>query len=219
MNFEFSDELNEVRAQARAVLKQHATGSARRAMESNAGFDAALWAEIGKLGWIGAAIPEEYGGSAVGEEGLCVIAEEIGHSLAATPFASSAYLASQALLKFGSEAQKQKYLPRLADGSMIGCFALAEGTGAPRAESIGMALRDNALHGSKHPVVDGGIAHVAIVAAMNGRDITLAICELGQGNVARERLQTIDPSRDAAENRFPWRAGRNFTRRHRILQR
>ncbi len=202
MNFDFSEALNEIRAQARAFLQQHAAGSARRAMEGGTGFDAALWAEIGKLGWIGAAIPEEYGGSGLGEEGLCVIAEELGHSIAATPFASSAYLAAQALLRFGSEEQKRTYLPGLADGRVIGCFALAEGTGAPRADGIATTLRDHALHGAKHPVVDGGIAHMAIVAARHGAETTLAVCDLTQPGVTRERLETLDPSRDAAAITF-----------------
>jgi alkylation response protein AidB-like acyl-CoA dehydrogenase len=202
LNFDFSEELNEVRAQARAFLKQHATGSARRAMEAGTGFDAPLWSDIAKLGWIGAAIPEEYGGSALGEEGLCVIAEEVGDSIAATPLASSAYLAAQALLRFGSEEQRRRYLPPNADGSMIGCFALAEGAGAPGADGINGTLRDNALHGSKHPVIDGSIAPVAIAAARHGQETILALCELNEPEIALETLQTLDPSRDAAKITF-----------------
>jgi alkylation response protein AidB-like acyl-CoA dehydrogenase len=202
VNFDFSEDLNHVRAEARAFLKQHAAGSARRALEAGTGFDRGLWAEIGKLGWIGAAIPEEFGGSGLGDEGLCVLAEEIGHSLAATPFASSAYLASQALLRFGSDAQRAKYLPGLADGSIIGCFALAEGIGAPRADGIAATLRDGHVQGTKHPVIDGSVAHVAILAVRDGSDIGLALAELDQPAVARQVLQSLDPSRDTARLDF-----------------
>jgi alkylation response protein AidB-like acyl-CoA dehydrogenase len=199
MNFDFSDDMNHVRAEARAFLKQHAAGSARRALEDGTGFDKPLWTEIGKLGWAGAAIPEEFGGSALGDEGLCVLAEELGRSLAATPFASTAYLASQALLRFGSTAQKEQYLPGLADGSRIGCFALAEGTGAPRADAIATTLRDGRLTGSKHPVIDGSVADLAIVAVQDGG---LAVVDLTQPEVTRITLPTLDPSRDAARLDF-----------------
>ena len=202
MNFDFSEDLNQVRAEARAFLTEHAAGSARRALEAGSGFDRDLWQQIGKLGWIGAAIPEEFGGSGLGDEGLCVLAEEIGHSLAATPFASTAYLASQAVLRFGSAAQKTRWLPGLANGSVIGCFALAEGPGAPRAASVHATIKDGKLDGTKQPVVDGGIAHLAVVAARDGADIVLALVDLSQPNVTRERLESLDPSRDTAKLTF-----------------
>ncbi len=202
MNFDFSSELGEIRSQAAAFLRTHAAGSARRALEDNSGFDPALWQRVAELGWLGAAIPEEFGGIGLGDEGLCVIAEEIGRSLAAIPFASNAYLASQAILLFGDEAQKQRWLPGLADGSLIGCFALAEGVGGPRADAVQVALRDGTLHGAKKPVVDGNVAHIAIVAARTGEDITLCVVELAGPGVTRAPLHTVDPSRDVAEITF-----------------
>ena len=225
MNFDFSDDLNQVRAEAKAFLQQHAAGSARRALESNTGFDRDLWQHMGKLGWIGAAIPEEYGGSALGDEGLCVLAEEIGHSLAATPFASTAYLASQAVLRFGSPAQKSRWLPGLADGSVIGCFALAEGPGAPRAASISTTLRDGKLNGTKQPVVDGTIAHLCVAAAREGSETVLALVDLTQEAVTRETLQSLDPSRDTAKLTFanataePLPGARNFAAIETLLDR
>lgn len=202
MNFDFSEDLDQVRAEARGFLAEHAAGSARRALEGGTGFDRALWAEMGKLGWIGAAVPEEYGGSGLGEEGLCVLAEEVGRSNAAVPFASSAYLASQAILRFGSETQRRRYLPGLADGSVIGCFALAEGVGAPRADGISVELREGFLHGAKHPVIDGGVAGVAVVAARFGGEIALAVVDLDGAGVSRTALQSLDPSRDVARLAF-----------------
>ena len=198
MNFDFAEDLTPVRAQARTFLREHAAGSARRAMEGQTGFDAPLWSAIARLGWLGAAIPEEFGGSALGDEGLCVLAEEIGRSLAATPFASSVYLASQAILHFGDAAQKARYLPGLCDGSVIGCFALAEGLGAPRADAIHAHLRDGRLNGTKHPVVDGGVAQIAVIAVRAEPEITLAVVELNQPEISRTSLQTLDPSRNAA---------------------
>jgi alkylation response protein AidB-like acyl-CoA dehydrogenase len=202
LNFDFSDELNQVRAEARAFLAAHATGAARRAIEAGHGFDRDLWQRIAKLGWVGAAIPEEFGGIGLGDEGLCVLAEEVGHSLAPTPFASSAYLAAQAVLRYGSAAQKARWLPGLADGSVIGCFAWAEGAGAPRADAVQATLRDGKLDGVKQPAVDGGIADIAIVAARDAGEVVLALVDLAQPAVTRLPLETLDPSRDTAQLAF-----------------
>ena len=196
MNFELSDETQQVRAEARAVLSEHAASSARGVLEQEQGFDRALWDRVRALGWLGAAIPEEFGGSALGEEGLCAIAEELGRSLAAIPFASNAYLVSQALLLFGSAEQKSRFLPLLASGDSIGAFALAEQPGAPSAASISTRFEKGALHGTKRPAVDGGIADLAVVVAKHEGGIGLALASLA--NVSRTRLQTIDPSRDVA---------------------
>jgi alkylation response protein AidB-like acyl-CoA dehydrogenase len=202
MNFDFPPELGEIRSQANSLLRTHAAGSARRALEGKSGFDKELWQRIAALGWLGAAIPEAFGGIGLGEEGLCVIAEEMGRSLAATPFASSAYLASQAILLFGDDAQKNRLLPRLADGTLIGCFALAEGLGAPSQDNLRTVFRDGVLHGAKRPVIDGGIAHLAVVAARDGEGTTLVLVELDASGVTRTSLDTIDPSRNAAEITF-----------------
>ena len=195
MNFDFSPDLAEVRSQAHAFLRTHAAASARQALEQNTGFDRPLWDKVAALGWLGAAIPAEYGGIGLGEEGLCVIAEELGRSLAAIPFASTAYLAAQAVLLFGSEAQKQRLLPRLADGTLIGCLALSEGLGAPAAGAMITTLQDGRLSGTKRPVVDGGVAGLAVVVLPDG----VCLAELDAAGVARARLETIDPSRDAAD--------------------
>ena len=198
MNFDFAEDLNHVRSEARAFLAEHAGKSARRAIDAATGFDQPLWQEIAKLGWIGAAIPEEYGGSALGDEGLCVLAEELGRAMPATPFASTAYLASQAVLRFGSDAQKNRLLPKFADGSLIGCFALAEGAGAPREAAIRATLRGGKIDGTKTPVIDGTIADIAVLAVRDGNDIALALVDLTQQTVTRATLETLDPSRDAA---------------------
>ncbi len=110
------------------------------------------------MGWLGAAIPEEYGGAGLGYEGLCVLAEEIGRAVAPVPFASSAYLATEAILIAGTEAQRREFLPKLADGSAIGCFALAEGNGNPDPAAIHARVVGGRLSGRKWPVTDGSIA-------------------------------------------------------------
>ncbi len=202
MNFDFSDDLQQIRAEAQDFLRAHAAGSARQALETGSGFDRTLWQQLGAQGWIGAAIDESHGGSGLGSEGLCVIAEQLGAALAATPFASTAYLAAQAVSLFGNAEQRNQYLPRFADGSLIGCFALAEAPGAPSPSGVRASVRDGVLNGVKSPVIDGSVADVAIVAARHGAgDIGLFAVDLSQG-VARQKLETLDPSRDCARLQF-----------------
>ena len=204
MNFDFSDELKQLRDEARRFLSErNALGAARRVLDGSGTHDADLWREIGEMGWIGAAIPEEYGGAGLGHLGLCVLAEELGSSLAPVPFASSAYLAAEAILIAGSAAQKERYLPKLASGSAIGTLALAEGPGPLDPARLKSAVAKERLNGAKEPVPDGDIADLAVVAAQGvDRRPALFIVELAAAGVARERIATIDPSRGHARLTF-----------------
>ena len=95
MNFDFSDDLKQLREQARRFLGEKSPPAvARRVLDGAEPYAATLWREIAEMGWLGAAIPEQYGGAGLGHEGLCVLAEELGRALAPVPFASSCYLAT-----------------------------------------------------------------------------------------------------------------------------
>jgi alkylation response protein AidB-like acyl-CoA dehydrogenase len=113
------------------------------------------------------------------------------------PFASSAYLAAEAILAAGTEAQKREWLPRLADGSVIGCLALAEGIGNPSPAAIRVRAVGARLSGAKWPVADGTIAHIAVMVARDeAGEIALYLTPLA--GVARRELKTLDPTRDQA---------------------
>ncbi|HXT81798.1 MAG TPA: acyl-CoA dehydrogenase family protein [Acetobacteraceae bacterium] len=202
MNFDFSDDLKQLRDQARRFLSEQCTPAVvRRSLEGQEAYAAPLWTAMAEMGWIGAAIPDTYGGAGLGYEGLCVLAEELGRAVAPVPFASSAYLAGEAILTAGSEAQKREWLPRLADGSVIGCFALAEGTGNPNPATVQARVAGGRLSGTKWPVTDGGIAHIAIVAARDDAD-QIALYLVGLENAARRTLNTVDPTRNHAHLAF-----------------
>ncbi len=201
MNFDFSDELKLLRDQARKFLKEHCSTKAVRAvLEGKAPYDAGLWRKVAEMGWTGAAIPEEYGGAGLGYEGLCVLAEELGQALAPIPFASSVYLASEAILTSGSAAQKEAHLPALVAGEKIGCFGLAEGPGNPSPNRVKASVASGKIIGTKLPVVDGDIADIAVVAAKaEDGGIGLYLVDLNGPGVTREALKTVDPSRDQAK--------------------
>src|SRR3954469_18702900 len=137
MNFDFSDDQRQLRAQARKFLTEKCPPKAVRAvLDGKAPYDKELWKGLAEMGFLGVAIPETYGGAGAGHLELCVIAEEIGRALAPVPFSSTVYLAAEALMLAGSDAQKQKWLPKIASGEAIGTLALFEGKGNPSPEAI-----------------------------------------------------------------------------------
>ena len=91
MNFDFSDDQKFLKETANKFLtEQCKTAVARGILEGDAPHDKDLWKAIVEMGWTGVTIPEEYGGLGLGHLELCVIAEEMGRSLAPVPFISGA---------------------------------------------------------------------------------------------------------------------------------
>ena len=205
MNFEFSDDQKQLRDQARRFLAEKCPPKAVRAvLEGKEVYDKALWKGLAEMGFLGVAIPEEFGGTGAGHLELCVIAEEMGRALAPVPFSSTVYLAAEALMLAGSDAQKQKWLPKIASGEAIGTLALFEGTGNPSAKAVKLTAANGVLNGVKKPVADGAIADFAIVAARTGTsgretDIALYLVDLKGGGVEAKTLTNLDPSRNQAE--------------------
>ena len=208
MNFDFSDDQKQLRDQARKYLAEKCPPKAVRAVIDGASpYDKTLWKGLAEMGFIGVAIPEEFGGTGAGHLELCVIAEELGRALAPVPFSSTVYLAAEALMLAGSDAQKKKWLPKIAAGEAIGTLALFEGAGNPSPKAIKLKATGNVLDGVKTPVADGAIADFAIVAARTastGRDsdIALYLVELNADGVARKTLANVDTSRNQAEIAF-----------------
>jgi alkylation response protein AidB-like acyl-CoA dehydrogenase len=208
MNFDFSDDQKQLRDQARRFLAEKCPPKAvREVLDGKASYDKALWKSLAEMGFLGVAIPEQFGGAGAGHLELCVIAEEIGRALAPVPFSSTVYLAGEALLLAGSEAQKEKWLPLIASGEAIGTLALFEGKGNPSPDAIKLTASNGTLNGIKKPVPDGALADFAIVAARSastGRetDIALFIVDLKSEGVETEALSNIDPARQQAAITF-----------------
>jgi alkylation response protein AidB-like acyl-CoA dehydrogenase len=206
MNFDFSEEQYLLRDQAKKFLGDRSTPAVVRSVleDESKAYDEALWRGMAELGWVGTTIPEEYGGAGLSGEDLCVIAEELGRSLAPTPFSSSVYMATEALLMAGSDAQRQEYLPALAAGERIGCMAVSEGVGIANAASIKMCASDGVIEGKKVPVADGDVADFAIVLARlgSGNDLSLFLVDLNDDGVHRKSVEMIDPTRSHAEITF-----------------
>jgi alkylation response protein AidB-like acyl-CoA dehydrogenase len=208
MNFDFSDEQKQLRNEARKFLAEKCPPKAvRTVLDGQQPYDRQLWKGLAGMGFLGVAIPEEFGGAGAGHLELCVIAEEIGRALAPVPFSSTVYLAAEAILLAGDDTQKQKWLPLIAAGSAIGTLALFEGSGNPSPQAIKLSASGFSLNGVKKPVPDGAIADFAVVAARTGSsgretDISLFLVDLKAEGVEAKELTNIDPSRGQAELAF-----------------
>ena len=208
MDFEFSAEQQQLKEQARRYLADKCPTTAVRAiLEGSEPFDRALWQGLGEMGFLGAAIPEEYGGLGLGYLELCVIAEELGRALAPVPVSSSIFLVAEILKAAGSEEQKQRWLPKLASGEVIGTLASVEAPGSVRPSNVALSAKAGTLTGAKSPVLDGDIADIAIVLARHapGKDaqgLSLYLVDLNQSGIERTVLDTIDPSRSQAKIAF-----------------
>jgi len=170
----------------------------RRVLDGNEAYAEEVWKGLVELGVPGVGIPEAYGGLGLSPLELCVVAEEIGRAAAPVPFDTSVVLATEAIKLAGSEAQKKKWLPLLAEGKAIGTLAVAEGPQPPRPRNLTTTFGGGFLNGRKVPVADGDAATFAVVMAKN----SFVLVDLSQKSVTKKRVETIDPARKHAELTF-----------------
>src|SRR5258706_1336736 len=137
MNFDFSDDQKLLKEQVRKFLADKCpTKVGRRVLDGNETHAEEVWKGLVDLGVPGIGIPEEHGGLGLSPLELCVVAEEIGRAAAPVPFDTSVVLATEALKLAGSEAQKKKWLPLLAEGKAIGTLAGSGGPQTPRPRNV-----------------------------------------------------------------------------------
>src|ERR1700704_2221312 len=139
-------------------------------------FDRAIAHEMGALGLLATTLPEEYGGSGFGSVAYGLIAREIERADSGyRSFMSvQSSLVIYPIFRFGSEAQKQKYLPKLASGAIIGCFGLTEpdhgsdpASMVTRAEKVPNGYR---LTGAKMWISNAPFADLALIwAKLDGK--------------------------------------------------
>ncbi len=146
MDFDYTSTQQEIRMAVRRICETFDLDYWRRCDEA-ADYPAEFVAAMTEAGWLGAMIPEEYGGSGLGLLDACVILEEINRSGGNGAACHAQMYTMASLLRHGSEAQKQAYLPRIADGSLrLQAFGVTE----PDAGSNTLRIKTTATK------VDGG---------------------------------------------------------------
>jgi alkylation response protein AidB-like acyl-CoA dehydrogenase len=209
MNFGFTEEQELLRAEVRKFLDAHCRlEEVRKLAETQEGFSREQWKQLAELGWLGLLIPEAHGGSGLGFVDLVVVLEETGRTLFPSPFVSTS-LAAAVLRDHGSEAQRARWLPGLADGSRIGALALLDDPDwidprgvTLRAQQSAGALR---LSGEKPCVHDAEAATGFVVAFRSGdapEAVSLALVERDAPGVSVETLPGIDATKRIGRIRF-----------------
>jgi len=202
-----------LRDSASGFLKQNAPIAQFRELRDRNdpdGFSRPLWHGFAEMGFCGILIPETFGGLALGPVEAGIIMEEIGRTLAPSPFIGTALLAATALVRGGTPAQQQAWLPRLAQGTLIATLAVDEGPKhAPERTALVARRAGNgfALSGTKTFVADGHVADLLIVAARTGGSpgeragLTLFLVDPRAQGVRIERTIMVD-SHNAARLTF-----------------
>jgi len=152
MNFDLTEEQKLLQQTLRDFAEtQIAPGAAER--DQSARFPTELVPKMAELGLFGIMIPQEYGGAGLDAVSAAIIIEELARVDAAVALivASHNSLCAAHILSFGSEMQKQKYLPPLAHGEKLGAWALTE----PGSGSDAAALKTRATFEGEHWVLDG----------------------------------------------------------------
>lgn len=129
MALTFTDEQEELRTAVRRFLADTSpSAEVRRWIETDEGHDPALWQRMaGELGLQGVAVPEKWGGAGGGPVELAIVLEEAGRAVLPGPFLASA-LAGQALLASGDPVARERWLPALAEGTIVGTVSLGGAT-------------------------------------------------------------------------------------------
>lgn len=134
-----------------------------------------LIGEMAELGFLGVAIPEEYGGSGLGETGLCIVMEEITRAdfSVAVTYGAHASIGAMSVLVGGTEEQKRRFLPDMATGKVLGCYALSEANaGSDPGAMTTTAVRDGddwIVTGEKVWITNGDMADVVTLYAITDR--------------------------------------------------
>lgn len=171
IEFEFTEEQNLLRRSVREFVNERIKPLAAKIDEEDH-IPEELLAEMGELGYFGAVVPEEYGGSGFGEVGYCIVVEELsrGSSAVAVLLGAHESLAETAILIGGNEEQKRRFLPEMAAGKKLGAYALTEPEAGSDAGSIRTRAEDRGdhyvLNGTKIFITNGNIADVIVTFAV-----------------------------------------------------
>src|SRR5215213_5955029 len=168
MDFDLTEDQKEIKSTARSLLSARSPWEKVRSASESSQYDPALYREVSELGWPGIAVAEEHGGQSLGSVELAVLLEELGYSVAATPFLSTAAAAS-IIQAHGTSDQQSTWLPGLASGE----------------QTAGIGTRDLAADAAD-----------AVVIVLIGDEGSLELLDPANADV--EDRQTVDGTRRTA---------------------
>jgi acyl-CoA dehydrogenase len=209
VKIDYTDEQELLRKTARDFLAEHAPMKlAREVMRGESARAAELWSKLARLGWMGLALPETFGGAGLGLLELSLVTEELGRVLAPVPFLPTAIVA-MAIVELGDAAAHERWLPGFAAGEVPATLALSEACGdAPD----GLALRAERvedgfeLSGEKLFVPDASAARLfAVVGRAGGRGergLGVFLVPRDAPGLELTAMRSMDPLRPLHRARF-----------------
>jgi alkylation response protein AidB-like acyl-CoA dehydrogenase len=213
MYFDDTPDQRLVRAAAGDFFRREVPISRVRALLDTAtGFDTALWSAMGGLGWLGALVPVEHGGTGMSLLDLAPVLEESGRACAPAPLVEHAVPLPTALAAAGTPEQRERWLPRVARGDAVAALALGRrSAGGTVLDGIGVhAYREGdgwCLEGEAFAVPFGHVASVLLVPARatgsrGAEGISLFVVEGDARGVQVDCVPSLDPSYRLASVRF-----------------
>jgi alkylation response protein AidB-like acyl-CoA dehydrogenase len=175
MDFDLTDEQQLIRETA-ATFADRELAERARENDRNNHFDTELVAKIAEQGYLGAIVPQQYGGAGLDYVTYAVVVEEIGRhdSAMRTVISVQTSLVCSSILRWATEEQKQHHLPKLCSGEWLGCFGLTEpDTGSDAANQKTRARKTDSgwvLNGNKMWISLGNHAKVALIFAQTDPD-------------------------------------------------
>lgn len=190
-DIEFSEEQRMIRDMARDFAKAELAPNAEK-WEKAGWLDDEMLKQMGELGFLGMVVPEEWGGSYIDYTSYALAVEEVSAGCASTGAVMSIHnsVGCAPIMNWGTEAQKQEWLPDLASGKVLSCFCLTE----PQAGSEANNLRTKAVEDGDHWVINGSKQFISN-AKRAGLAIVFAVTdpELGKKGLSAFLVPTNTP--------------------------
>ena len=202
MDFGLSEEQVMLKTSARDFLETECPKRlVRQMIVDDLGYSPELWKKMADLGWQGLIIPEEYGGVGSSFLDLSVLLEEMGRALVPGPFVSTVVHCGRPIMAYGTEEQKQRFLPGIANGELIMSLAYVEANGGLDAKDIATSASrsggDFLINGKKLFVEDANISDYILCAARTSsasgesEGLTLFLVDARAEGVAVRVLKTM----------------------------
>jgi glutaryl-CoA dehydrogenase (non-decarboxylating) len=200
MDFELSEELTAARDLAREFAeKEIAPTAAKDDKEHN--FRKELLLKMGELGFFGSVIPEKYGGNGLGFLAMALITEEVARVHSAVRVAINMQIGpALALLQFGNDEQRKKWIPPLLSGEFVGCFAITEPDAGSDVSAIkttaakkngGYVINGTKLWISNAPIADAGLIYAYTDKSQKHRGLSAFYANFDKPGLTRRALETL----------------------------
>lgn len=203
MDFSFNDEQQMLLdTTQRFLASEYSFEQRNKLLESDQGWSRHTWKKLADLGLLALDIPEADGGIGAGPVGVMLVSQAAGHGLLLEPFLSSAIIATQAIVRLGSDAQRAQWLPSLAIGDVIAVLANDEArSGIDLSKITTRATLGDAgwtLSGRKSVVYHAPMADLYLVSArVDDGSLGLFAVSANAAGVTKQTLRTVDGQRAA----------------------